>query len=81
MDAERFDQSDFDDCPKEIQDKVMDYDLRVMQWQTSIGEIEMMSDFVLDLMQHITGSRPSKKEPELKEFSLTGYQYSELDIL
>ena len=50
MDAERFDHSDFDECPKDIQDKVMDYDLRVMQWQTSIGEIEMMSDFVLDLM-------------------------------
>ena len=73
MDEERFDQSDFDDCPKAIQDKVMDFDLRVMQWQTSIGELEMISDFVLDLMQEITGVRPSKKEPQLKEFSLTGY--------
>ena len=73
MDEERFDRSAFDDCPQEIIDKVIDYDLRVMQWQTSIGEIEMMSDFVLDLMQRITGSRPSKKEPQLKEFSLTGY--------
>ena len=78
IDMERLDMTQFVDCPDDIKDRLIDFDDRILLWQMSIGEIQGMTEFVADVILHVTMDGAGLK-PVILSHSLNGHLYSPED--
>ena len=61
-----------------MKDRLIDFDDRILLWQMTIGEIQGMTEFVADVILHVTMDGAGLK-PVILSHSLYGHLYSPED--